>query len=1040
MGEPEAKRQRKDDLRHLRRPGQNLDGASIAFMQVDCDYCTERLWQDQTRNLNKNLTKWHKDDEYPIVRIYGVTADGASVHARVHGFQPYFYAMASGSVIDARNLRKSLEEVLSASNNGKKNCVLDVELVRRKTFMFFQDKDEDCFRITVSLPKMVAESRRILEGGVTIQNAGMVAFELFEANVPYALRYMVDRGIPGGGWCEVPPGKFFARPADKRTSTCTIEIDVHCDDVVAHPADGEWMKLAPIRILSFDIECMSLRGQGFPTADRNEIIQIAACVGVLGQSEYLSKAVWTLKSCAPIPGVHVMSFEDEAELLNSFRDFIEIVDPDFISGYNIINFDLPYLIERAEHLGAHDFAKLGRLEGQRAKIKESHFESKQQGKRETKEINIEGRVQLDMFVVVQRDHKLRSYSLNAVAANFLGDQKEDVHYSIIGDLQRGDEHTRKRLAVYCMKDAILPMQLIDKLLVMYNTIEMARVTGVPINFLLTRGQMIKVMSMIYKYCREEGYIVPVKRPGTPEDTFEGATVLEPVCGFYKDPVATLDFASLYPSIMMAHNLCYTTLAKHGSGGSSIEHLPADEVTVSPNGHRFVKHSTRKGLLPRILNELLGARKRAKKDMKEAKDPLTKSVLNGRQLALKVSANSVYGFTGATVGALPCLEISSSVTSFGRQMIDQTKKYVEDNYTVAKGYEHDAVVVYGDTDSVFVKFGTDNVAESMRLGEEAAAAVSKIFISPVKLEFEKVYFPFLLMNKKRYAGLYWTNSTKWDKLDTTGIETVRRDNCQLASDVLDTCLKHILIDQSIDQAVAYVQRVISDLLQNKVDLSLLVVSKQLAKEHYDVRLPHTELAEKMRKRDPGTAPVLGDRVPYVIIRGSKGAKAYERAEDPLYVLDQECSVDPDYYIDQQLKQPVLRLFENVLEDAEKQIFKGDHTRKVVNKAVLTGGLAAFVQKGLQCLGCKVTIKAGGLCGTCKKSKETSVVAERLSALRLKEEEYGKLWSQCQRCQSSMHQDILCSSRDCPIFYRRTKAKKELTSAEKDFARLRECCDW
>merc|ERR1719310_1106573 len=142
------------------------------------------------------------------------------------------------------------------------------------------------------------------------------------------------------------------------------------------------------------------------------------------------------------------------------------------------------------------------------------------------------------------------------------------------------------------------------------------------------------------------------------------------------------------------------------------------------------------------------------------------------------------------------------------MIDETKRQVEAKYCIANGYDHDAVVVYGDTDSVFVKFGVDTVAESMRLGEEAAAAVSKTFISPVKLEFEKVYYPFLLMNKKRYAGLYWTNSTKWDKLDTTGIETVRRDNCQLAADVLDTCLKHILIDQNLEVAVAYVKRVIS----------------------------------------------------------------------------------------------------------------------------------------------------------------------------------------------------------------------------------------
>merc|ERR1719506_3521235 len=270
---------------------------------------------------------------------------------------------------------------------------------------------------------------------------------------------------------------------------------------------------------------------------------------------------------------------------------------------------------------------------------------------------------------------------------------------------------------------------------------------------------------------------------------------------------------------MAHNLCYTTLAKQGQGGSSIEHLPPDEVTVSPNGHKFVGAGARKGLLPMILEELLAARKRAKKDMKEAKDPLTESVLNGRQLALKVSANSVYGFTGATVGSLPCLEISSSVTAFGRQMIDQTKSIVEEMYTKEKGYEHDAVVVYGDTDSVFVKFGVDTVAESMRLGEEAAAAVSKTFISPVKLEFEKVYYPYLLLNKKRYAGLYWTNSEKYDKLDTKGIETVRRDNCGLVRQLVDTALNKILIEKSVQGATEYVQRTIGQLLQNKVDLSL-----------------------------------------------------------------------------------------------------------------------------------------------------------------------------------------------------------------------------
>merc|ERR1719446_158745 len=314
--------------------------------------------------------------------------------------------------------------------------------------------------------------------------------------------------------------------------------------------------------------------------------------------------------------------------------------------------------------------------------------------------------------------------------------------------------------------------------------------------------------------------------------------------------------------MMAHNLCYTTLIPPQMVNKIDSSVP---VTTTPSGCKFVGAGARKGLLPMILEELLAARKRAKKEMKEATDPLTESVLNGRQLALKISANSVYGFTGATVGQLPCLEISSSVTAFGRQMIDATKAMVEAKYTIQNGFEHDAQVIYGDTDSVMVKFGTDSIEQAMEFGREAADMVSKTFIRPIKLEFEKVYCPYLLMNKKRYAGLYWTKPDKYDKLDTKGIETVRRDNCGLVRQVVDTCLRTILIDKSIEGAMAYVKSTISQLLQNKIDLSLLVITKSLGRganrEDYAVKQAHVELAERIRKRDPSSAPGTGDRVPY-----------------------------------------------------------------------------------------------------------------------------------------------------------------------------------
>merc|ERR1712155_59409 len=225
---------------------------------------------------------------------------------------------------------------------------------------------------------------------------------------------------------------------------------------------------------------------------------------------------------------------------------------------------------------------------------------------------------------------------------------------------------------------------------------------------------------------------------------------------------------------MAHNLCYTTLLTDGAVARL--GLSAEQYIKTPSGNLFVKSGLRKGLLPEILQDLLTARKKAKADLKKETDPFKKGVLDGRQLALKISANSVYGFTGAQVGKLPCLEISQSVTAFGRNMIEETKNQVESMYTVANGYEHDAKVIYGDTDSVMVRFGVDTVADAMKLGLEAANKVSEKFVKPIKLEFEKVYFPYLLINKKRYAGLYFTKAETWDKIDCKGIETVRRDNC------------------------------------------------------------------------------------------------------------------------------------------------------------------------------------------------------------------------------------------------------------------------
>jgi len=1002
----------------------------LQLMQVDIDYYTEapnmRFWKNGAQN------------KVPVVRMYGVTEEGNSVMAHIHGFLPYFWVQCpecnnkeNGVFDDTEVLKASLEKELQESGARDKldKIVLNVEVMQRSTLMYWQDQGHrPFFKVTVALPSFVASGRSIIERGFQLSNGGVFkATTSFETSVPFVLRFMVDRHIVGGGWVKLANG-FQVR--NKRAGRCQVEVDIHYEDV--EPID--MLKLAPLRIFSFDIECYNQNGKGFPKAEKNPVIQISVYMKELGKSDEIMHGIWTLNTCSEIAGKEVFTFDNEAEMLMSFHDFVEKTDPDILTGYNIVNFDLPYLLGRAEALNLTKFASLGRMRD-RTRVRVNNF-----GGRDVTEVNIEGRVQFDMMVVIMKEYKLRSYSLNSVSAEYLGEQKEDVHYSMIGDLFTTSADTRRRLAIYCLKDAFLPMQLMEKLLCMYNYVEMARVTGTPINYLLNRGQVIKVTSQILRKAQAVGFLMPTQKTEKSDDKFEGATVLEPLCGFYEKPITTLDFASLYPSIMMAHNLCYSTLVPPEQVG---RYNPAD-ITKTPTGDHFMKAGARRGLLPIILDELLTARKKAKKEMKNAPDKLTEMVLNGRQLALKISANSVYGFTGATVGPLPCLQISSSVTAFGRTMIDDTKRLVEEKYTVANGYAHDAQVIYGDTDSVFIKFGVDTVAESMAIGEEAADMVSATFIKPIKLEFEKVYHPYLLMNKKRYAGLYWTNPVKYDKLDTKGIETVRRDNCALVRQVVDTVLNKILIDKSPEDALQYVQRTLGDLLQGNIDLSLLVITKSLGKganrEDYASKQAHVELAEKMRKRDPNSAPGSGDRVPYVMLTAGKNVAAYERSEDPLYVLENSLSIDAQHYIDHQLHQPLMRIFGPIMPNAESRLFSGEHTRKVNKPTAASGPMAKFATKGLRCLSCKTVIKSGALCEHCKKGKAVEVMLEKVTEQQKKQHEYNHLWTECQRCQGSFTQPVICSNRDCDIFYRRVGVRRDVKAIEEQMSRLQLDLSW
>ncbi|XP_046672164.1 DNA polymerase delta catalytic subunit isoform X1 [Homalodisca vitripennis] len=1027
-----------------RPPPPHLNPASdkLIFQQIDIDHYTGTPLAGMPGSQVAPV---------PVMRMYGVTADGNSVCCHVHGFTPYFFVSAPEDFTEThcRPFKAALNKAVMADMRGNRDniqeAVLEVELVRKINLFGYNGNDPSPFlKVTVALPRLIAPSKRLLEKENVYPTFQNHRYRAFESNVDFDIRFMVDNHMTGCCWVELPPGQWKLRgchPHSNLTlptvSRCQLEVDVSFKEIIAHQPEGEWGKVAPFRILSFDIECAGRKGI-FPEPNHDPVIQIANMVIRQGESEPFVRNVFTLDTCAAIVGCQVLSHDKEVDMLEKWAEFVREVDPDLFTGYNINNFDFPYLINRANHLKAKNFTFLGRIKNIRSVIKEQVLQSKQMGRRENKHVNFEGRVPFDLLLCLLRDYKLRSYTLNAVSYHFLQEQKEDVHHNIISDLQNGTPQTRRRLAVYCLKDAYLPLRLLEKLMCIINYMEMSRVTGVSLSSLLTRGQQIKVVSQLLRSAKEKGFVMPAYQGGVQEEQFEGATVIEPKKGYYADPVATLDFSSLYPSIMMAHNLCYTTLLQ----GNAREKygLTPDQYSKTPANNFFVKSSVRKGILPEILENLLSARKKAKLDLKNETDEFKKKVLDGRQLALKISANSVYGFTGAQVGKLPCLEISGSVTAYGRTMIEQTKQEVEDKYCIRNGYDHDAVVIYGDTDSVMVKFGVSSLEEAMKLGQEAADYVSSKFIKPIKLEFEKVYFPYLLINKKRYAGLYFTKTDTYDKMDCKGLETVRRDNSPLVSNMINMCLQKLLIERNPDGAVAYAKQVISDLLCNRIDISQLVITKELTKQDkdYTAKQAHVELAHKMRKRDPGNAPKLGDRVPYVIIAASKGTPAYQKAEDPIYVLDNNIPIDSTYYLENQLSKPLLRIFSPILGDkAESILLRGDHTR---TKAVVTskvGALAAFTTKKQTCLGCKAVLPTQQenqpLCQHCLPN-QAKLYMQELNKLQEMETRFCRLWTECQRCQGSLHEEVLCSSRDCPIFYMRKKVQMDLTTQDKAIQRF------
>jgi len=820
-----------------------------------------------------------RDDETSYtIDIFGRTQDGKSVHIETP-FEPYFFVKVPLGKVPP-NISTMIGQPI---------------LIRRKDLWGFQNSREHVF---AKLSFRTERDAKIAESFCRMQR-----YEVYEANLNSILRLMHRTGIQSTGWLE-------AEGPAASASTCEIDLRVH-DWRTLKPVVRD--DIAPLRIASLDIECYSEDGS-FPSSTKltDVCFQVAITTRTYGRSDIQRKVLCVKQTDCP----DSESFSSERDMLERFAEYIrDEVDPDIITGWNIFGFDLEYLYTRTVLCQCSDQSYVwGRLRESTVELVTKVLASSALGSNTMKMVPMIGRYVFDMFQDIKREHKLESYSLNAVSAHFLQDKKIDMPVrEMFTRFREGDPGRLGEVALYCLKDTELPHRIAEKTCLIQNLIEMAKATWVPLSYLSERGQQIKVFSQVCRKARELGFMVPTLKIKMGDTEYQGATVLDAQTGAYYSPITALDFASLYPSIMRAHNLCFSTLVSE----TQYRNIPGIVYeTFGPN--TFAQNAP--SLLPVILNELAAFRKKAKKDMAQAKGTPMEAVYNGKQLAYKISMNSVYGFTGASKGMLPCLPIASSVTFKGRQMIEETKNYVEANFPGAK-------VRYGDTDSIMVEFdvegrvGHEAIEYSWELGERAAEQCTRLFKAPNDLELEKVYCPYFLYSKKRYAAKMYEAATDKDgrpmtkedgtrlivfkKIDVKGLQVVRRDTCPYVRSILKNLLKLILDSNDPRPAIEYARDSGRLLLLGKVSLDELIMSKQLSAE-YKTKQPHVEVRDKIRRRAPGSEPQNGDRVPFLITQ-TPGLLC-DKAEDPSFVKEHGVSIDWKYYFEHQLQKPVCDLLE------------------------------------------------------------------------------------------------------------------------------------
>jgi DNA polymerase elongation subunit (family B) len=855
---------------------------------------------------------WSIDEdetERTVIRIYGLNENNENTCVIVSDFTPYAYIELPENIqwdnSKAQLVVSKINDLLQDQKPLKSQLMFKKRLYYANLDNKGNKKLYPYLFCSFSHVKDIKDLSYKIKRPHTIAGIGAINFKIHEHNASPVLQLTSVRKIPTAGWVEFSGRKI---DANNQTTWCTHEYSVswrNMDPIVKNTVARPLM-------MSYDLEVNSTDPSSMPQHERpgDKIFQCSCVFSRQGsKAETYEKYILTLGKIREakqdpakqigksdmLEGVKIIECDTETDLLLAFTKLIKEKQPNILMGYNIFTFDIPYMIDRAKfNFCIYDFDRQGMNKNGHAKEKTIEWSSSAYKNQCFSFLEAEGRIVVDLLPIVRRDQKLSSYSLKTVASLFLpkGMTKDPLDAKGIFKCYRlgmeGGEKGRKALSIcakYCIKDSELVLLLFEVFTTWFALCEMSQVTNVPIFSLYTQGQQLKVFSQTYRKCTHENTVVEKDAYVTKDDDrYIGATVFPPIPGVY-DKVVPFDFSSLYPTTMIAYNICWSTLVTDDSipdekchnmewdehfgcvhdpnmikKEAVVEKLKEKEKELKElrkerdkksNKHRkdefkllisnFLKSmkplrdekarlqktkpkhiscckrkfrwlKSPMGVLPEILTHLLDTRSATKKEMKKEKELLKEmkkeqeklngdkvknkekikqleiaieektiyiDVLDQRQLALKVSANSGYGCLGTRKGYLPLLPGAMATTYMGRKAIEKAAEAIQK--------QHGGVLIYGDTDSNYISFPKLKTAqECWDYSVKVASEVSKLFPKPMSLAYEeKVYWRFFIITKKRYMSLTCDRDGKMDKdISKKGVLLQRRDNCQFVRHVYE----------------------------------------------------------------------------------------------------------------------------------------------------------------------------------------------------------------------------------------------------------------